>query len=62
MLVLEEEKHKFEELYDLLVGEKTLVEDQVTSVDGEVECLSQQVETLMTENKVLEEQVRQQGE
>lgn len=55
MLILEEEKRKFEELYDLLVGEKAFVEDQVISLDGEAERLSHQVETMMVEKKVLEQ-------
>lgn len=54
MLSLGEDKHKLEERYDLLVGEKASIKDQVTSLDGEMECLSQQVENLVVEKKVLE--------
>lgn len=59
---LGEDKHKLEERYDLLSGEKASIKDQVTSLDGEMERLSQQVETLVVEKKVLEGQVMQQGE
>lgn len=62
VLSLEEEKHNFEYHYDILAGEKALVEDQVTSLDVKVAHLSQQVETLTIEKKELEEKVKQQGE
>lgn len=52
MLGLEEEERKFEEHYDLLGKQKDLVEDKVISLDGEVECLSWQVDTLEAEKVV----------
>lgn len=52
VLGLEEEERKFEEHYDLLGKQKDLVEDKVISLDGEVECLSWQVDTLEAEKVV----------
>lgn len=49
VLGLEIKKHKFEGLYDLLVGKKAYVEEHVASLDAEVERLSRQVESLEVE-------------
>lgn len=41
LLGLEEEKHKFEERYNLLAGEKASLEERVVALDGSMECFSQ---------------------
>lgn len=57
LLVLEGEKHSFEECYDLLVGEKASLEDKVIALDGSVEGFSQHIEVLVEEKKAFEDHV-----
>ncbi|CAI9267832.1 unnamed protein product [Lactuca saligna] len=57
LLGLEEEKHKFDEHCDFLVGDKESMEEQVAKLDGLVEHFYQRIEALVEEKKVLESRV-----
>nr|KAJ0202751.1 hypothetical protein LSAT_V11C500252000 [Lactuca sativa] len=50
-----EERRKFDERYIVLYGEKTVMEAQVATLDGEVNILSQQVQNLVSEKVELAE-------
>lgn len=60
--ILKDEKYKFKERYVALVGEKSVAEDQVASLDREVERLSQRVQDPATEKEALEVCVRKKSE
>lgn len=52
---LEEEKCTFVEHYNILAGEKAYVEEQVATLDGSVDGLAKQVETLVRDKGLMEE-------
>lgn len=58
----EDDKYGFEERYVVRAGDKSTVEDKVVSLDGEVECLLQQVRDLLAEKEASEACARKQRE
>lgn len=57
--VLEAERRRFEEHYELLAYEKVSTVERVASLDGSVKCLSHRFEFLVDEKKVLEGRVEE---
>lgn len=56
--LFEDERHKFDERYTVLAREKSANEDQVATLDREVDRLSQQVQRLEANKETLEGHLR----